>query len=63
MKDLQPIKEDDVRFKFAQSKHKFQLTISHVMHDDTAQYTVCATDSKGEASAAFSLNVFVNADL
>lgn len=63
MKDLQQIKDDDVRYQFTQSNQRFQLTISNVMHDDTAQYTVCATDETGETSSAFSLNVFVNADL
>ncbi|XP_065220483.1 twitchin isoform X27 [Planococcus citri] len=63
MKDLQQIKDDDVRYQFTQSNQKFQLTISNVMHDDTAQYTVCATHETGETSAAFSLNVFLNADL
>lgn len=63
MKDLRPIKDDDTRHQFTQSKQKFQLTISNTTHDDTAQYTVCASDPDGETSAAFSLNVFVNTDL
>ncbi|XKL66402.1 hypothetical protein PGB90_009822 [Kerria lacca] len=63
MKDLQQIKDDDVRCQFTQSGKKFQLTISNVMHDDTAQYTACAADDTGEISAAFSLNVFASVDI
>lgn len=63
MRDLRPIKDDDVRYQFTQSNQKFQLTILNSTHDDTAQYTVCASDTNGETSAAFSLNVFVNTDL
>lgn len=63
MKDSQIIKDDDVRFQFTQSGKKFQLTISNAMPDDTAQYAVCASDSTGEISAAFSLNVLTSAEL
>ncbi len=63
MKDSTPIKDTDVRYQFIQSNKKFQLTVSNVMHYDTAQYTVCASDATGETNAAFSLNVFTNADL
>lgn len=63
MKDSQIIKDDDVRFQFTQSGKKFQLTISNAMPDDTAQYAVCASDSSGEISAAFSLNVLTSAEL
>lgn len=59
LKDGKPIDNSSTRYQLEKSSAKsYSLTISNCLLTDVGQYQARAVNSKGEAYAAFSLNVF-----
>lgn len=59
LKDGKPIDDALARYKLEKPNAKsYRLTISNCLLTDVGQYQARAVNTKGEAYAAFSLNVF-----
>lgn len=61
LKDGKPIDETSTRYRFTmEGTSTYRLEIAKTSSDDSGQYQARAVGSKGDALAAFYLNVYVD---